>query len=172
MRYDVGRHEINHASNWTKQQSTLQRMAVHAQSAAFLPRVGLATRLVANQLDRKDHSSLADFSHMRMVFQLAREPSHVFCQRTVAYQNIVVSENPEGLHGGRAGERIACETVRMEKRVQLYILVVKGRVDVFGRHDSGKRQVAPGQPLRQAYEIRTDACLLTSEQGARPSEPN
>ena len=50
-------------------------------------------------------------------------------------------------------------------------VVVERAVDRVGREHARKRQVAPGDALRQAQDVRGDACLLAGEHRPRPPEP-
>src|ERR1700733_7404058 len=52
----------------------------------------------------------------------------------------------------------------MQERVELHILVVERLVHRLGRQHRRQRQVAAGQSLGQAHEVRTDARLLAGEQ--------
>ncbi len=82
----------------------LQRMAVYMQPAPLLPGVRLTTRLVTNQLNRKDHAPLAHLGHVRMIFELACQCAHVFRQQPVACQHIVGSEDFQSFHSGCAAK--------------------------------------------------------------------
>ena len=84
--------------------------------------------------------------------------------------HVVFLEDRQRCQRRRAGERIAGVAVRMQERIELYVVVVERLVDRVGRHDHGQRQVAAGQSFRQAQEIRADAGLLAREHRAGAAE--
>ena len=60
----------------------------------------------------------------------------------------------------------------VQERLEGFVVVVEGVVDIIGGQYHRQWQVAGGKALGQAYEIRSDARLLTGKQGAGAAKTN
>src|SRR5436305_1231609 len=100
-------------------------MAIDPHATPFLPRVRLAPCLVASHLNCEDHSSLANFGYVGVILEVASEMTHMLCERPVAYQYFAFGEDLQSLDRGGTRQGIACKAVRMQKGVELDVLVIK-----------------------------------------------
>ncbi|RMS59048.1 hypothetical protein ALP65_00841 [Pseudomonas aeruginosa] len=100
---------------------------------------------------------------MRVVGQVRGGPGHVGGQRAVGLDHLVFLEDVQGRQGGGAGQRVAGIGVRVEEGAQGLVVVVEAPIDGLAGQHRGHRQVATGEGLGQAEEIRGDAGLLAGE---------
>ena len=68
------------------------------------------------------------------------------------------------------GQRIAGERVPVEERPAAGVRTEEGGVDLLARERGRERQVARGQPLREAEKIRRHSLLRANEHRAEPAE--
>ena len=148
----------------------VERVPVRAQAAPLAPVVALARRAVLHELDRHDHAGLPHLRDVRVVRERRKRVRHAARQRAVPRDHVLVAEDAERRERRRAGERIAGVAVRVQERGQLQVVVVEGLVHGLGGEHHRERQVAAGQSLRQAQEVRADARLLAGEERAGAAE--
>ena len=89
--------------------------------------------------------------------------------RLQAQQRVLGIEDVEAGDRRRAGERVAREGMAVEEAAAVLVLAGEAGVHALGRQRGGERQVAAGQPLAEAEEVRGDALLLAGEH--RPGAP-
>ena len=73
--------------------------------------------------------------------------------------------------GRGASEWVARVGVTVEEGAVVLVGTEEGLEDRLGREGRGKRQVTPGQSLRDAQEVRFDALVLDGEHAAGAAEP-
>ena len=123
------------------------------------------------ELDGAGQAELAEGPHVRV----ARERGlHLLTEKLDAGGDLTGGE--QGLEfaergpGDGAGERIAREGVAVEESPLLRELAQEGGVDLLRRQRGRERQVAGGEPLREAEEIRDDALELGDGERTDPTE--
>lgn len=95
---------------------------------------------------------------------------HALGQGLVVFDDVVFFENIQGRQGRRARQRVAGVAVGMQEGTQGRVVVVEGAVDIFGGDHRRQRQVASGEGLGQAQEVRADAGLFAGEHAAGAAE--
>src|SRR5204863_3703959 len=87
-----------------------------------------------------------------------------------AQQRALALERVQAREGGRAGERAAGEGVAVEEGPRVLRRTEEALVDPLGRERRGQREVAAGEPLPEAEEVRRHALLLAGEHRAGAAE--
>ncbi|MCY1442119.1 hypothetical protein D9M71_584680 [compost metagenome] len=98
-----------------------------------------------------------------MIHQMRRRRSHALRQGLVVLDDVVFFENVQGRQGRRARQRVAGVAVGVQEGAQGRVVVVEGAVDLVCGHARRQRQIAAGQGLGQAQEVRADTGLFTGE---------
>ncbi len=114
-----------------------------------------------------DHAGLAHFGDMRVIDQMRSGRGHALGQGLVVFDDVVLLEDIQRRQRRRAGQRVAGVAVRVQEGAQGRVVVVERAVDLVGGQARRQRQVAAGQGLGQAEEVRADAGLFTGEHAFR-----
>ena len=123
------------------------------------------------ELDGAGQTQLTERSHVRVtgegVLHLATEERGPFGDLTRGQHR---PELAQRLTGDRAGEGVARERVAVEEGAPFGERPEEGLVDLLRGERGGQRQVAGGEALREAEEIRDDAFALGGRERAGAAE--
>ena len=145
---DVGRHEVDGAADRPQQQ--LARQPLGEAPAREIRRDPCRPRTPRSCRSwRKSRTAGCAASGAASAVQRA-------ARAAVGGDHVVVAEDVEHRERGAAGERVAGVRVRVQEAARSVVVVERG-VDRVGGEHARQRQVAAGDALRQAQEVRRDA---------------